>query len=187
MPDTPFAQQPWHGPPDVAAAATPRSGAAPAGAAGRATGLPPYSGPGGWCPKCQVPGAASTEWHWAEVALPSGEQHGRVLACGELGLLGTPADGEHLCRQCTSCGYGWTEAVAAPAAARCGRLVPVLAVPGICLVTFLACAGAAGFLSRLLAGAALTAAYLAAAAVIAAVVVTLSVMAARHQGKRRGR
>jgi hypothetical protein len=134
-----------------------------------------------------VPGAASTDWHWAAVALPSGDQHGRVLACGELGLLGTPADGEHLCRRCASCGYGWTEAVAAPAAVGRQARVSVLAVPGVCLVTFLACAGAAGFLSRLLAGAALTAAYLAATAVIAAVVVALSVTAARHRRKGRGR
>jgi len=152
--------------------------------------LASYSGPGGRCPKCQVPCASGTEWHWAAVALAPKEQQRRwAPACGELGLLGTPVEGEHLCRLCTNCGYGWAEACAAPASAPRGALappkrgVPLLAVLLFSLAVSLAATGAGCFLSLQLSGAALVAAWLAATAAFTAVIAA----AARRTGKENSR
>jgi hypothetical protein len=147
-------------------------------------GLPAYTGPGGRCPKCQVPCASATEWHWAAVAFPSREQQrGRAPACGELGLLGIPVDGEHLCRLCTNCGYGWAEAcpappsapprvaVSPPAPAPPRPKVPSLAVLPFSLVVSLVGTGAGSVLSPRLSGAALVAAWLAVAAAMTVVIV----------------
>jgi hypothetical protein len=51
-----------------------------------------------------------TEWHWAGPFAPK-DMAGRTPPCGahrELAVLG--GAGEHLCRVCLNCGYGWTEA-----------------------------------------------------------------------------
>jgi hypothetical protein len=152
------------------------------GAMSTMAGLAPYSGPGGRCPKCQVPYASGTEWHWATVAFASQVQRGRAPACGELGLLGMPVEGEHLCRLCTNCGYGWAEACAVPAGTPRGATVPAAAPappgPGVpplavllfCLAASLAGTGAGWFLSLQVSGAALAAAWLAAAAAITTVI-----------------
>lgn len=60
-------------------------------------GLPPFSGDNAACPKCGYQGA-STVHH-----------PGRSLLCGAAG-----ARGEHLCRACLRCEYGWSEALAQP-------------------------------------------------------------------------
>lgn len=74
-----------------------------------AAGLPAYTGPDGSCPRCGLPGAM-TEWHWAAPHAP-GEMAGRLPPCAghdELAVL--DGAGEHLCRVCLNCGYGWPEA-----------------------------------------------------------------------------
>ena len=58
--------------------------------------LPPYSG-GGQCPKCGC--AVDTTWH--ECGQPDAS-----LPCHRGGVH----RGEHLCRQCPRCKYGWVEA-----------------------------------------------------------------------------
>jgi len=127
-----------------------------------------------------VPGAASTQWHWAAWALaPQGG--GPAPACGESGLLGTPVDGEHLCRQCTTCGHGWAEATAAPVGGARGCLAPAPAVLLIAFAGSLAAVGTGIFASLLLSGAALVAAWLGAAAV------TALVTAAGYANHGRGR
>jgi hypothetical protein len=163
-----------------------------------ASGLPPYSGPGGRCPKCQVPCAASTQWHWAALALRP--QAGPAPACGELSLLDTPVDGEHLCRLCGNCGYGWAEACLAPptptprapgpvppAPAPRGAGAPGHAVLLVSLAVSMACTGAGCFLGLVLSGAALAAAWLAAAATAAVVITAGHAAAAARAGNEDGR
>jgi hypothetical protein len=69
------------------------------------TDLPAYSGPGGRCPKCGVDGI-QTEWHNSSKWV-SGRQ--KVPCCAPCHDLGRD-EGEHLCRGCGDCGYGWAEA-----------------------------------------------------------------------------
>jgi hypothetical protein len=59
------------------------------------TGLPAYSGDA-TCPKCKA--RVSTHWH-----VMGGYVSSR---CRRLEI------GEHLCRICGNCGYGWVEACA---------------------------------------------------------------------------
>jgi hypothetical protein len=171
------------------------------GAMTTTAGLAPYSGPGGRCPKCQVPCAASTEWYWAAVALAPREQpRGRAPACGELGLLGMPVEGEHLCRLCGNCGYGWAEACLAPARTPRGVTVPApdtaappgSGVPPLAVLLFspavsLAGTAAGSFLGPQLSGAALVAAWLAATVAIAVVIAAGHAAAAGRAGKGSSR
>jgi hypothetical protein len=129
--------------------------------------LPAYSGPDGPCPRCGLPGAM-TEWHWAGPLAPQDMAGCRPPCAGhaELAVLG--GEGEHLCRLCLNCGYGWTEACAGQ-----GTAAPP---PAICAGLFslaggLASVGAGSFLGLLLAGMAFAMAWL-------AVTVAFSIMAA---------
>jgi hypothetical protein len=129
-----------------------------------------------------VPCAASTQWHWAAVAFAPREQP--APACGELGLLGVTIDGEHLCRQCGNCGYGWAEACTPHGAGPRPAPVPILGVLAASLGAALACTGAGSFLSLLLGGAALAAAWLVLAFAIS---VALTIGYAALAGKERRR
>lgn len=156
--------------------------------------------PGGRCPKCQVPCASVTEWHWAAVAFPSREQQrGQAPACGDLGLLGIQVDGDHLCRLCTNCGHGWAEACPAPpsvppraavsqpaAPAPPRPKVPSLAVL-LSLVVSLVGTGAGRVLSPRLSGAALVAAWLAVAAAMTVVIVVGHLATAGRTGSGSSR
>jgi hypothetical protein len=147
--------------------------------------LPPYTGPGVRCPKCGVPCAAATQWHWAALAFTPRDQ--QDPACGELALLGIAVDGEHLCRRCGNCGYGWAEACTAGAGALAGRYRRAVPLPGVLVASLavaLACTGAGSFLGLAVGGAGLAAAWLAVAvAVSAAVTAGYAVLAGK--GSRR--
>jgi hypothetical protein len=74
--------------------------------------LPAYSGPGAGCPKCGA-GGIQTEWHHAGGALAPQKMARREPPCKhrpDLAEFG--GQGEHLCRICLNCGYGWAEACA---------------------------------------------------------------------------
>jgi hypothetical protein len=103
-----------------------------------------------------------TEWHWAIPPAPQGMAGRRPPCAGHAGLAAWDGRGQHLCRVCLNCGYGWTEACAGRTAAPPGTPVPPAASAG--LFSFAACVastGAGSFLSPLLSGAALVAAWLA--------------------------
>ncbi len=72
--------------------------------------LPPFSGQSG-CPKC-VSGTVAVVYH----AAPAGG-----FPCQAPAL---PMAGEHLCRVCQRCGYGWCEATADTRARRPPRAAP---------------------------------------------------------------
>jgi hypothetical protein len=79
------------------------------------TDLPAYSGLGGRCPKCGTDGI-QTEWH-SSSKWTSGRQNVPCSApCDDL----SRDEGEHLCRGCGNCGYGWAEACAPTRAAPAG-------------------------------------------------------------------
>jgi len=74
--------------------------------------LPAYSGPGGQCPKCGA-GGVQTEWHGSGGVLAPRKMGRREPPCKyepDLAVFG--GEGEHLCRLCLNCGYGWVEACA---------------------------------------------------------------------------
>jgi hypothetical protein len=162
---------------------------APAAAAQPAV-LPAYSGPAGACPKCGQPDAL-TAWHWAGGGLAPQELGGRAPACGELGdLVGPGVQGEHLCRLCGTCGYGWAEACVIASSAELGRVLLLSPAAGALLVSLtsgLASAGAAILLSAWLGGAALIAAWVAVTAAISVTVVAGYTAAAARAGKERAR
>jgi hypothetical protein len=116
--------------------------------------LPPYSGPGGACPKCGQPGAR-TRWHWAGGALAPLEPDGSAPASAGPGIVDEAVTGEHLCRSCAVCGYGWPESCTVAGAQALTGLAP----PAGCGTSLAALAsgvlsGGAGFLlSPLLGGA----------------------------------
>ena len=88
------------------------------------TDLPAYTGPGGYCPKCGG-GGVLTEWHHVGGALAPSKMAHRKPPCrhhSDLAKFG--GEGEHLCRLCTNCGYGWVEGCAASDDATRLRIVP---------------------------------------------------------------
>jgi hypothetical protein len=125
-----------------------------------AAGLPAYTGPEGHCPRCGVPGAV-TEWHWA-VPPPPRDGGRRPPCAGHVELAVWDGKGEHLCRVCLNCGYGWSEACTDPAATPPNTPMPPGAIIGLfSLAASVVSTGAGGFLSPLLGGPALVAAWLA--------------------------
>ena len=68
--------------------------------------LLPYSGPGKHCPKCEHY-SIDTVWHAGPVSV-SRTSRGGPWPCSDSGIR----LGEHLCRECESCGYTWAEACA---------------------------------------------------------------------------
>jgi len=85
--------------------------------------LPAYTGPGGSCPKCEA-GGVLTEWHKAGGMLAQKKVAGREAPCRHCrDLAGFGGEGEHLCRLCANCGYGWVEACAASDGAARLRIV----------------------------------------------------------------
>ena len=76
-----------------------------------AAGLPACSGPRIKCPKCGMTGVL-TEWHWAGSVRAPKQMAGREPPCKNIRELGEIRAGEHLCRLCRNCGYGWPEALA---------------------------------------------------------------------------
>ena len=79
--------------------------------------LPAYSGPGGACPKCRV-GGVLTEWHRAGGVLGPRQMAQRESPCKlRTDLQAFGGKGEHLCRLCRNCNYGWVEACADATAA----------------------------------------------------------------------
>jgi hypothetical protein len=112
-----------------------------------------------------------TEWHWAGPLAPR-DMAGRRPPCagrGELAVLG--GEGEHLCRVCLNCGYGWPEACAGRGAVP--RRVPLPPWPGgvllVSLASGVASTGAASLLGLLLGGTALIIAWLAVTAALAVI------------------
>lgn len=76
------------------------------------TSLPAYSGPAK-CPKCRS--YVSTEWHWGGgIFAPKkgGDGAESSYPCHSISDLSEIGEGEHLCRVCQNCGYGWVEACA---------------------------------------------------------------------------
>lgn len=151
--------------------------------------LPAYSGPDGTCPLCGFAGAM-TEWHWAQVPpAPQGTAGCRAPCAGHPGLAVWDGGGEHLCRVCLNCGYGWTEACTGPGAPAPHRTpaLPTLALDLVCLGSGVVSTGIACMLSLVLGGAALIGTWL-------AVTVTVSFTAAvayeamtGRPGKEHGR
>jgi len=80
------------------------------------TDLPAYTGPGGYCPKCGAAGVL-TEWHHIGGVLGPAKMARREPPCKSYpGLAEFGGEGQHLCRLCPNCGYGWVEACADSAA-----------------------------------------------------------------------
>ena len=152
-----------------------------------ARGLPPYSGPGGGCPKCGQPGAR-TRWHWGGGALAPLEPDGSAPACAGPGIVDEVVTGEHLCRSCPVCGYGWPESCTVAGA----RAVAALALPPGCGPALVSLAsgllpGGAGFLlSQFLGGAALAGTWLAATLTVAAAAGLVAGAVAAGPGRRGG-
>lgn len=73
------------------------------------TDLAPYTGPGGYCPKCGAAGV-QTEYHWAGGCWAPDKTCGRESPCKSHSELSAIEGSEHLCRVCKNCGYGWVEA-----------------------------------------------------------------------------
>jgi hypothetical protein len=112
-----------------------------------------------------------TEWHWAS-PLASPDMAGRTPPCaGHAGLAALDGQGEHLCRVCLNCGYGWPEACAGRDAAL-SRVPPAVWAGLFSLAGGLACAGAGSLLSVLLGGAALVVMWLAVTVVISVAAAT---------------
>jgi ssDNA-binding Zn-finger/Zn-ribbon topoisomerase 1 len=87
--------------------------------------LPAYSGTGAKCPKCGRPGV-TTEWHRAGGVLAPKKEAGPEPPCKSIRALETlRGEGEHLCRLCPNCGYGWAEACMDNRVGDPGRLRPV--------------------------------------------------------------
>lgn len=149
--------------------------------------LPPYSGPGGGCPKCGQAGA-QTRWHWAGGALAPLEPDGSAPACAGPGIVDVAVTGEHLCRSCAVCGFGWPESCTVAGA----QAVTALALPPGCGPSLVSLAsgllsGGAGFLlSVFLGGAALAGTWLAAAVTVAAATGLVASAAAAASGRRGG-
>lgn len=145
--------------------------------------LPAYSGPGGGCPKCGQPGAR-TRWHWAGGALAPPEPDGSTPACSGPGVTGEAVTGEHLCRSCPACGYGWPESCTVAGV----RALTALTLPPGCgpslaaLASGLLSGGTVFLLSTLLGGAALAGAWLAVTVAVAAAIG----LAAAAPGRRGG-
>lgn len=135
-------------------------------------GLPPYSGPDAPCPRCGRPGAM-TEWHWAGPLARQGTAGRQPPCAGRAELVGLRGEGEHLCRACLYCGYGWPEACIGQDGTPCRVPLrfPAIGAGLLALGGGLASTGAGSLLSLLFKGAALIAAWL-------TVTVALSVMAA---------
>jgi hypothetical protein len=91
-----------------------------------AAGLPAYSGPLGSCPKCGSRGA-ETHYHTAGGGLGLKKIAGQAAPCQRIESLSRLLGGEHLCRLCGNCGYGWVEACVDQPADGTGHL---RAVPG---------------------------------------------------------
>ena len=150
-------------------------------------GLPAYTGPDGHCPRCGIPGAM-TEWHWAVPAEPQGMAGRRPPCAGRTQLAVRDGHGEHLCRVCLNCGYGWTEACTRRPAPSGTPVPPAASIGLLSLAACVVSTGAGSFLSPLLAGTALVAAWL---AVTLTVCVTAAAVghaaAAGRAGKEQGR
>src|SRR3981081_2076038 len=82
---------------------------------------------GGGCPKCGQHGAR-TRWHWAGGALAPLEPDGSAPACAGPGIVDEAVTGEHLCRSCPVCGYGWPESCTVAGS----QAVTALALPPGC-------------------------------------------------------
>jgi predicted RNA-binding Zn-ribbon protein involved in translation (DUF1610 family) len=90
-----------------------------------AADLPAYSGLGAECPKCGRP-FADTEYHRAGGGFAPEKTGDREPPCKSIpALQRLDGEGEHLCRLCPNCGYGWAEACADSRAGGTGRLMPV--------------------------------------------------------------
>jgi hypothetical protein len=84
--------------------------------------LPAYSGILASCPKCGRPGA-DTEYHRAGGIFAPRKTAGREPPCQNLPALeALGGEGEHLCRMCPNCGYGWAEACVAGPGDGTGRV-----------------------------------------------------------------
>jgi ribosomal protein S27AE len=84
--------------------------------------LPAYTGPGGYCPKCGA-GGVLTEHHWAGGALGPKKMSRREPPCKDSDdLAAFGGEGEHLCRLCANCGYGWVEACTDNPSSEIGQL-----------------------------------------------------------------
>lgn len=89
------------------------------------TDLPAYTGPEGKCPKCGEYGGR-TEWHWAGGVLAPEKMARREPPCKDIeDLASFGGEGEHLCRLCPNCGYGWVEACAGNHGGKTRQLRPV--------------------------------------------------------------
>jgi hypothetical protein len=109
-----------------------------------------------------------TEWHWAAPYAPA-EMAGRMPPCaarGEQAVL--DGGGEHLCRVCLNCGFGWPEACLGRAAAPVRLPSPAWAGL-VSLASALASAGAGSLLGVLFHGPALAVMWTAVTVVIAVI------------------
>jgi hypothetical protein len=150
------------------------------------TGLPAYTGPDGHCPQCGIPGAM-TEWHWAVPPEPRGMAGRRPPCAGHAGLAVWDGQGQHLCRVCLNCGYGWAEACTRRTAPPGTPVPPAAGVGLFCLAASVVSTGAGSFLSPLLAGTALVAAWLAVTLAVAVAAGAGYAAAAGRAGKEPGR
>lgn len=150
-------------------------------------GLPAYSGPDGPCPLCGFPGAM-TEWHWAVPPAPK-QAALRTPCAGHPRLAARDGKGEHLCRVCMKCGYGWTEACTGPGAPDpAGTLVlPVLALDLVCLGSGVVSTGVACVLRLVLGGATLVAAWVAVTVVVSFTTAVAYEAMTGHARKEPGR
>lgn len=133
--------------------------------------LPAYSGPAGPCPSCGLPGPM-TEWHRAGPLGPA-DMAGRRPPCADRPDLALPdGQGEHLCRTCLNCGYGWAETCADPPAPRPAPSAQSTAWAGLVVLgAGLASTGGDALLGRVLGGTALS-------VILLAVIVAIAVAAA---------
>lgn len=72
--------------------------------------LPAFTGNNKSCPKCRS--YVKNQYHWAGGCWAPKKTHGQESPCKDrrdLQAIGEQ-QGEHLCRVCPSCGFGWVEA-----------------------------------------------------------------------------
>jgi hypothetical protein len=117
-------------------------------------------------------GVVLTRWHWAAQRAEQEIAGHRPPCAGRTDLLRPGGRGEHLCRLCLNCGYGWLEACTGqgtvPPAPPAAAALPPAACAGLsALAGTLACTGADVFLGSSFRGPALAVMQLAAAVVIA--------------------
>ncbi len=150
-------------------------------------GLPAYSGPDGTCPLCGFPGAM-TEWHWAVPPAPEPAAL-RTPCAGHPGLTVRDGRGEHLCRVCMKCGYGWTEACTGPGTPAPPRTpaLPAVALDLVCLASGIVSTAIACLLSLVLSGAALVAAWLAVTVAVSFTAAVAYEAMTGHAGKEHRR